>query len=283
MILIADSGSTKTKWVVIDGKEIIHSFETRGLNPYFQTIEETEQRIKIEILPHLQNIKINALHFYGAGCTPEKKDTVKQLFSNHFTATQTIIIESDMVGAARGLCGNEAGIVCILGTGSNSCFYNGKDIIKNISPLGYILGDEGSGAVLGRTLVGDLLKNQLPKGLKEKFLNRYSLTPADIIESIYRKPFANRFLAGLSPFLLENIEIPEIRELVLGSFVSFIERNVKQYDYHNHPVCFVGSIAYYYKSILIEAAHLSGITVKSIEKDPVNGLIQYHSLVNSLT
>lgn len=276
MKLIADSGSTKTKWVVVDREKIIHSFETKGMNPYFQTTEETSKRIEDELLPQIQGMDIEALHFYGAGCTPEKKGIISKLFSDFFASIQTITVDSDMMGAAQGLCGNNAGIVCILGTGSNSCFYNGKDVVMNVSPLGYILGDEGSGAVLGRTLVGDLLKNQLPNGLKEKFLTTYCLTPADIIENVYRKPFANRFLASLSPFLLEHIEIPEVKELVMNNFQSFIKRNVKQYNYGNYPVYFTGSIAYYYKSILAEAALSCDIIIASIEKDPINGLIKYH-------
>ncbi|NDV57382.1 BadF/BadG/BcrA/BcrD ATPase family protein [Bacteroides sp. 519] len=276
MKLIADSGSTKTKWALVDENKRVRSFQTKGLNPYFQTVEEAGQRIKNELLTELGTVAIDALHFYGAGCTPDKKPVVYKLFSDHFPITQTITVESDMMGAARSMCGNNPGIVCILGTGSNSCYYNGNEIVKNISPLGYILGDEGSGAVLGRTLIGDLLKNQLPDGLKEAFLHKYALTPADVIEKVYRQPFPNRFLASLSPFLLEHIDVAEVKELVIRCFKSFIERNVKQYDYLQHPVYFTGSIAWHYKEVLIEAAGQCGVTIESIEVDPVEGLVEYH-------
>lgn len=182
-----------------------------------------------------------------------------------------------MLGAARGLCGHEYGIVCIMGTGSNSCLYNGEKFIANVSPLGFILGDEGSGAVLGKLLVGDLLKNQLGEELKEKFLKKFELTPADIIDRVYRKPFPNRFLASLSPFIAENIQNPGIRSLVKGSFLAFLRRNVMQYEnYQMQKVNFIGSIAYYYKDILTEAVQECGLHMGKIMKAPMEGLIEYH-------
>lgn len=158
-----------------------------------------------------------------------------------------------MLAAARGLCGHEAGIACILGTGSNSCFYNGEEIVNNISPLGFILGDEGSGAVLGKLLVGDILKNQLPPAIKEAFLKQFDLTAPEIIDRVYRQPFPNRFLASLSPFIAQHLEEPGIRQLVLDSFIAFFRRNVMQYDYTQYPVHFIGSVAHCYREILQEA------------------------------
>jgi len=181
-----------------------------------------------------------------------------------------------MLGAARGLSGRNPGIVCILGTGSNSCYYDGDKIVSNVSPLGFILGDEGSGAVLGKRLVGDLLKNQLPAGLKEKFLQEFDLTPALIIERVYRQPFPNRFLASLSPFLLRNMEEPALRSLVFDSFCSFLTRNVMQYGYKQYPVYFIGSIAYHYREILEEAILASGMQSGGIMQNPMEGLVKYH-------
>ena len=163
-----------------------------------------------------------------------------------------------MLAAARGLCGHEAGIACILGTGSNSCFYNGEEIVNNISPLGFILGDEGSGAVLGKLLVGDVLKNQLPPTIKEAFLKQFDLTAPEIIDRVYRQPF------------------PAIRSLVLNSFIAFLRRNVMQYDYKQYPVHFIGSVAHCYKEILQEAAQTTGIQIGKILQSPMEGLIQYH-------
>lgn len=276
MKLIADSGSTKTKWILIENRIAVKSFKTKGMNPYFQTPEEAGEILKNEVLPQIGDEEITAVYFYGAGCTPEKKESVQNTLKIYFPEAREITVESDILGAARGLCGKRAGIVCILGTGSNSCFYNGREIVSNVSPLGYILGDEGSGAVLGRNMVGSLLKNQLPEGLKEKFLEEYNLTPADIIERVYRQPFANRFLASLSPFLSQNINVPEMRQIVLDSFMAFINRNVKQYDYQTYPIFFTGSISYYYHQVVFESASRCDISVISIIKSPIDGLVAFH-------
>ena len=195
----------------------------------------------------------------------------------HLEVKGEVEVSTDMLAAARGLCGHQAGIACIMGTGSNSCYYDGEKIVQNVSPLGFILGDEGSGACLGKLLVGDLLKNQLGAELKEEFLSQYNLTPADIIDRVYRKPFPNRFLASLSPFLAQHIDNPGIRNLVLGSFKAFLKRNVMQYDYNNTPVHFIGSVAFYYQEVLSQAAYETGICLGTILKSPMEGLIAYHS------
>lgn len=277
MILIADSGSTKTNWCLTDKQQLICEIDSAGINPYFQSQEDIRNEIS-KIVSHLkvETNKIEAIYFYGAGCTSEKIEVVRNAIEENFE-TEHIEVGSDLLGAARGICGKEAGIACILGTGSNSCFYNGSEIEQNISPLGFILGDEGSGAVLGKLLVGDLLKNILPTTLKDKFFIQFNLTPAQIIEKVYRQPFPNRFLAGLSPFLAENIHEPAIYQLVLNSFKSFFDRNVKNYDYQNYTVNFVGSVAFHYKNILTEAAKQSDIRLGYIEKSPMNGLINYHT------
>jgi N-acetylglucosamine kinase-like BadF-type ATPase len=191
--------------------------------------------------------------------------------------TPVVEVYTDLLAAARGVCGHNPGIACIMGTGSNSCFYDGQHIVHNVSPLGYILGDEGGGAVLGKLLVGDLLKGMMSEELKDKFLKQFNLTPAQIIDRVYRQPFPNRFLAGLSPFLAENIHEPEIYTLVLNSFKSFIVRNVMKYDYYTWPVHFIGSIAYYYKEILAEAASETGIRMGMVSKSPLQGLVAFHS------
>jgi len=276
MILIADSGSTKSDWCVsAQGKEL-QRITTLGLNPYFISENEIEQEIRLSLLPELQTNTFDALYFYGSGCTPEKIPMMQNVLSKCFQV-ETLDVNSDMLAAARGLSGRNQGIVCILGTGSNSCFYDGEKIVSNVSPLGFILGDEGSGAVLGKLLAGDLLKNQLPAGLKEKFLQEFDLTPAMIIERVYRQPFPNRFLASLSPFLLRNIEEPALRSLVFNSFRSFLMRNVMQYDYRRYPVYFTGSIAFYYREILEKAVLEAGIQLGGIVWQPMEGLVKYHA------
>ena len=276
MILIADSGSTKTDWCLVDNGVLVKQIFTKGTNPFFQTEDEISAEVSENLLPYLDTAKVDAVWFYGAGCAfPEKNEIVRAAIARHLDVP--IEVGSDLLGAARGLCGSQPGIACILGTGSNSCFYDGKEIVSNVSPLGFILGDEGSGAVLGKMLVGDVLKNQLPAALKEEFLARYELTPAIILERVYKKPFPNRFLASLSPFLVEHLDVPEIHTLVLNGFKAFFDRNVKQYDYKQYPVHLIGSLAFYYRSVLQEAAEQTGVRLGTIKQSPMEGLISYHS------
>jgi N-acetylglucosamine kinase-like BadF-type ATPase len=277
MILIADSGSTKTNWCLIEHGQPIKEVFTKGTNPFFQTQKEISNELSASLLPMLPINNFTTIHFYGAGCiNPEKIEIVKSAIASQLQVTNSIEVATDMLGAARALCGHQAGIACIMGTGSNSCYYDGKQIINNVSPLGFILGDEGSGAVLGKLLVGDLLKNQLPTELKTKFLAQYQLTSADIIDKVYRQPFPNRFLASLSPFLAQNLNIPSIHTLVLNSFKAFLLRNVMQYKYQQMPVHFIGSVAFHYQEVLREAAEEMHINLGTILKSPMQGLIEYH-------
>ena len=277
MILIADSGSTKTDWCMAEKRVAIKRIPTKGMNPFFQSEDEMVEEMKHSLLPELDGKRPEAVYFYGAGCAFDKVEIVRRAISRVLSLDMAAIeVNSDMLAAARSVCGHEAGIACILGTGSNSCFYNGKEIEANVSPLGFILGDEGSGAVLGKLFIGDLLKNQLPAGLKEKFLERYQLTPADIIDRVYRKPFPNRYLATLSPFISEHITIPEVRQLVKQSFKAFLVRNVMQYDYQHYAVGFNGSVAWYYRDILEEALSETGLKMGIIIKAPMEGLLKYH-------
>lgn len=274
--LIADSGSTKTEWCIVEPKGVIKQILTKGINPFFQSKEEIDEEIKHSLLPHL-NGTVEDIHFYGAGCTPEKQPEMQEILSGSLPVKGRIEVNSDMLGAARGLCGNTPGIVCIMGTGSNSCFYNGRTITTNVPPLGFILGDEGSGAVLGKLLVGDILKNQMPEVIKEKFMSRFELTQAEIIEKVYRKPFPNRFLASLSPFLAENIQEPEIHALLTNAFQAFFKRNVMQYEYRNYTTHLIGSIAFYYQEIIKEVAKKLNIRIDALVQSPMQGLIQFHT------
>lgn len=279
MILIADSGSTKTHWNVLDRGRVVGEIFTKGMNPFFQTPEEMGREIERTLLPQLNSNRFCEVHFFGAGCIPEKVPIVRNVLKGCLDVSSLIEVDTDMLAAAKASCGRSPGIVCIMGTGSNSCFYDGEKITANVSPLGFILGDEGSGAVLGKLLIGDLLKNQMGEELKEKFLRQYELTPANIIERVYRQPFPNRFLAGISPFLAENIEHPAIHSLVLNAFKSFLTRNVMQFDYTRYKAHFIGSVAYYYKDILEEAAAATGIRTGTIVRNPMEGLRTYYSTV----
>lgn len=276
MILIADSGSTKTDWCIVLNDTLIKRIETKGINPFFQSEEEIRQALTASLLPQLPEGTFNSVHFYGAGCTLEKAPVLRRAIADSLPVVGNIKAHSDMLAAARGLCGHDAGIACILGTGSNSCFYDGREIVSNISPLGFILGDEGSGAVLGKLLVGDVLKNQLPPAIKEAFLKEFDLTAPEIIDRVYRQPFPNRFLASLSPFIARHLDEPALRTLAFNSFIAFLRRNVMQYDYEHFTVHFIGSVAHCYKEILQEAAQETGVRIGKILQSPMEGLIEYH-------
>lgn len=276
MILIADSGSTKTDWTIIKNDKTTQLVTTKGINPFFQTEDDIAHEIESNLLPHLPSQTFDDIYFYGAGCAfDDKIKIVSQAIKKHLTCDE-VVVNSDILAAAHALCGRESGIACILGTGSNSCAYDGTKIIKNVSPLGFILGDEGSGAVLGKLFIGSLLKNQLTKELKEEFLNEYDITIGDIIHRVYREPFPNRFLASISPFIKKHITNSSVHNLVLNSFMDFFQKNVMQYDYKKESVHFIGSVAFHYESILREAAKLKGIKVGQILKSPMQGLIKYH-------
>lgn len=277
MILIADSGSTKTNWCLTENSMVIKHIFTKGINPFYQTEEEITRELELSLIPFLKGLKIDQIYFYGTGCAfPDKIAMVSGALGWHFKNV-SIEVQSDLLGAARSLFIDRKGIACILGTGSNSCLYDGKQIIENVSPLGFILGDEGSGAVLGKTLVADCLKNQLPAALKDKLLNTYELNAQIILENVYKKPFPNRFLAKLTPFLLENIHEPSIYKIVHDSFDAFFVRNVMQYPLENVQVGFVGSIAHYFHDILETVASKRGIAISQVVQNPMDGLVEYHS------
>jgi len=278
MILIADSGSTKTEWCIVKNGAIVQRINTSGINPYFMSSEDIEEELSKTLFPAIKQYTIQHVFFYGAGCAfPEKNKILEDILSSKLKAF--VEVYSDLMGAARSLCGPQPGIACILGTGSNSCLFDGVEILQHISPLGFILGDEGSGAVLGKLLVGDCLKHRLPKPLIEKFMKQYELTPAIILEKVYKQSFPNRFLAGLSRFLWENIQEQSIRNIISGSFHSFFIRNVMYYkDMEKLPIHFTGSIAFYYQEILREVASELDLNIDIITQAPMEGLIQYHTI-----
>lgn len=277
MILIADSGSTKTEWRLIDPHtSIIKYCTTNGINPFYQEVNDIVADLRSQF--SLPNDNISKIHFYGAGCSNRsKKDIVNKALNTYFTISQQAHIESDLLGATRALHGTNPGIACILGTGSNSCYYNGKSIEKNISPLGFIIGDEGSGAVLGKTLLADILKNQLPERVNQLFFSEYKLEPSDMLEHIYKRPFANRYLAQYTKFILKHIDIPEIQQLVITAFDAFIQRNLLQYDQiRDLKLSFIGSVAHYFQSELKIALERHHLQVHQIHQSPIEGLIKYH-------
>ena len=260
---------------ITDNNKII-AVESPGINPYYQSKREISDSLKVNLLPHLTE-EVKEIYFYGAGCTGgEKSDLVREAISEVIKSS-IIEVNSDLLGAARALCGNEAGIACILGTGSNSCYYNGKEIVRNISPLGFILGDEGSGAVLGKRLVADYLKNIMPSPLRLLFEKEYSIATSDVLNRVYRSEFPNRYLSGFAPFLSKNIKDSYCEKLVVSEFQEFITRNVLNYkECREVPVSFTGSVAYYFESQLKMVLQSNGLTLGRIVQHPIGLLADYH-------
>lgn len=280
MKLIVDAGSTKTDWSFCEEGKTVKSVRTQGINPCNMASESIRLIISDELLSEADGIiptDVNGVFYYGAGCaTPSICEEVHTILQTYFPDAN-IEVESDMLGAARALCGHREGIACILGTGSNSCLFNGTDIADQTPSLGYILGDEGSSTALGRHLLSDCLKRQLPEQLTREFMERYHLTKDIIIENVYRQPMANRYMAGFAPFLYEKREIAQIHELLVSCFREFIQRNVMNYHRAWLPINFVGSLAVSFSAELSEAAESLGMSVGTILRSPMEGLIAYHN------
>lgn len=278
MIAIADSGSSKIDWAVIDGPRIAARFTTAGVNPAVMPPEVLREALS-GARTHLEAVgPVRKLWFYGAGCLPELEKPTAALLCETLPAVKEAEVASDLLGAARSLLGREPGIACILGTGSNSCLYNGSVIADNVSPLGFILGDEASGAALGKRFVADVFKRRLPEDVCRGFMERYGLDRAEVIRRVYREPAANRFLASFAPFIKEHLAVAEVRQPVVEAMRSFISRNLSNYAGFGHlPLRFCGSIAANFADCLREAAQAEGCTIDRIEQSPIEGLLKYHT------
>jgi glucosamine kinase len=275
-ILIADSGSSKTEWKIIVNGDPGKSFFSSGINPYFLGSEEIFDLLQKEI-GQLSGKSFSSICFYGTGCNSRSKEDIVRNALKRFASSENIFIASDLLAAARSLCNDEPGIACIMGTGSNSCYYDGMKIVNNIPPLGYILGDEGGGAVLGRKLISGILKKQVPEEVRENFMARYRLSIAEILDNVYTKPFPNRFLGQFAKFLTDNIQVPELKEIVVSSFEDFIRRNILQYPESAYlPVHFTGSIAFHFREILVEQLEINRLVTGDITLSPMEKLVNYH-------
>ncbi len=280
MKLAVDSGSTKTDWGFFNTMEDLRILKTQGINPCHQPIDEIRNIIENELIKNIQGIdpgSVSEVFYYGAGCATETICTQMAAILGEFFPKAVISVDSDMLGAARALCGHAEGVACVLGTGSNSCLFDGKNIVDQVPSLGYILGDEGSSAALGRRLISDCLKRQLPESVSQEFMQRYSLTKDIIIENVYRKPLPSRYIAGFSPFLYEKRNVPEVHKLIIQCFSEFFTRNVINYHKPWLPVHFVGSLANSFSAELTETAESLGMTIGKIEASPMGGLVDYHS------
>ncbi len=306
MILIAESASTKTDWRLIDGKKQIHQYATQGYNPYFQDSHEISESIKSEFLPKLKSTFSHLpsqLFFYGAGCgSDSKKEVVRAALIQNFPLS-IIEINTDLLGAARAMCGSKPGIVAILGTGSNTCYYDGSSIIENITSLGFILGDEGSGAHMGKTFIQSYLNKEMPTDLSARFFDRFKLSTDDILDAVYKKPMPNRFLASFCKFIYQNLKEQFVIDMVAGCFEQFFDKHICKY-YLNpshsppHPpsasspkekgsgnsllgerklkLSCTGSVAYYFSNILKAVAAKKNINIDMITETPIAGLTLYH-------
>lgn len=277
--LIADAGSTKVEWVLLsDEGELLHTVSTPGINALTIDDKELESRLQSVKKQLGQEESLSEIHYYGAGCATA--NICSKLHSGISAVWQagTTNVRSDLLGAARSLLGSERGIACILGTGSNSCLYDGEDISMNVPSLGYILGDEGSGAALGKRLVADAFKGHLPKPIRDKFMKYYEMNLENILEYTYRKPAASRFLASLVPFIKDHLWNPYVYSIVLEEFTSFFKRNVAMYPgARTLPLAFTGSVAYFFSDILEEAAKRQGFSISQVTRNPMPGIIKFHS------
>jgi glucosamine kinase len=276
--LIADSGSTKTDWLVATtGKTPFH-LQSGGLNPFYQTREEISAILEKEVFPYIK-APVDQVFFYGAGCAD--KTTSRPVYDalvDNLPSAEIIEVASDMLAAARGLCFSTPGIACILGTGANNAFYDGTRIVHSIGSLGFWLGDEGSGSYLGKTLLVHFLQNELPKDLHQQFAVTYPGTNRlAVLEKVYRQPFPNRYFATFSHFISKNIQHPFIHQLVGHAFNLFVEKYViKHQEAERYPIHFTGSIAYHYRDILISVLESKGLTAGKIVKSPMEALFDYH-------
>jgi len=277
MILIADSGSTKTDWRLVNGSEQMQSFQTIGFNPYYISEQQILDELSKSALTEIKQ-QVTQVFFYGAGCSSEAKSgEIKQTLGKFFNQAK-VEVDHDLLAAARSVSGKKAGLVAILGTGSNTCFFDGTTIVKNVSSLGYILGDEGSGAHLGKTFIQALLNEEISAELKQQFGEKYQLSLLDILDAVYKKPLPNRFLAQFAPFVLENKQHPQIAAIINACFSQFFEKHICKYEYYQtYPLNMVGSIGFAFKNEIEQVAIHYGVTLGVVIKQPIDGLVKFHA------
>lgn len=275
--LIADSGSTKTEWCLINGKST-KTFYTQGLSPYFLSAEQIEYIIEEELRHKFKKTEPEEIFFYGTGCSnPENVKLVKKAIQKLFPKA-VVSVDHDLMGAAKALCGKEKGIACILGTGSNSCYYNGKTIIKNSPGLGYVLGDEGSGAYLGKKVIQYFLYNTFDADLMDRFRAKFNTNSDKILTAVYKKPLPNRYLASYAIFLAENRGHYMIENIIEDGFNDFFFNHVYKYkESWTLPIHFTGSVAWGFRDVLKEMCSSYELELGRVIKKPMEGLLKFHS------
>ncbi len=276
VILIADSGSTKCAWKLISGTGEMNLLTTNGINPFFRSTESIHEELLRDLLPFTKE-QVDHIFFYGSGIINEEKADVIRFALRQIYPLSKVELYSDVLAASRSIFGTTEGIACILGTGSNACLYDGEKVTAGISPLGFILGDEGSGAVLGKKLLGDYFKEVMPAALRTKFEQKYHLTRDEVLQRVYKTERPNHFLASFAPFLSEEITADYCRHLVKSSLTDFFERNVAKIpDYKTYSIGFVGSVAFYFSEIVREVCADYQMNCILIRQEPMEGLVKYH-------
>jgi N-acetylglucosamine kinase-like BadF-type ATPase len=277
MILIADSGASKTDWRILGQNGAIEQAQSIGYNPYYQPIEQFDKEVREVLVPQVKH-PVKKIFYYGTGCSSDKnRKMIRTALERYFTDAH-IEVWHDLLAAARALCGEDPGIACILGTGSNSCYYDGVRIVENVTSLGYVLGDEGSGAWMGKKIVADYLRKDLPEKLWDHFKKRFQMDRDEILSRVYSQEMPSRFLGSFSHFIFQHLKEPYCYRLVYDGFSEFMEKNVMRYEKYNElKVHFVGSVAFYFSDILRQVANDKGITLKNILESPIAGLTLYHN------
>jgi N-acetylglucosamine kinase-like BadF-type ATPase len=277
MILIADSGSTKTDWRIISDIGEEKEIHTTGINPQYLNTNQIYSIISAGILPQLHDEVPSEIYYYGAGCSSaDRNGVVEEALHRAFPASD-LHVDHDLLAAARALCGNEPGIACILGTGSNSCQYDGEKIIDNIPSLGFLMGDEGSGAYLGKLLIRAYLYRELPYTLVQSLKNKYNLSKDVVLDSVYNAEMPGTYLATFARFLNENRAHPVIHDLIFRNFELFFRRHLSKYEgFNTLPISFVGSIAFHFSDVLREVAAKFNTRIGKILQSPCEGLVSYH-------
>ena len=275
--LIADSGSTKAEWCIVEDRKK-KTIITQGISPYFLSGEQIREILATELLPKMKNIQPDEIFYYGTGCSnPQNIASVRKALKS-ISPNAKIYIDHDLMGAAKALCGDEKGIACILGTGSNSCSFNGKRIIKNSPGLGFILGDEGSGAYLGKKVVQYYLYNTFDEDLMDRFKAKYNTSSVEILDAVYRQPLPNRYLANYAGFLVENRGHFMIENIIEDSFNDFFINHIFKYkESWTQPIHFIGSIAFGFKDVLKNMCNSYEMQLGKVLKNPMEGLIKYHT------
>jgi glucosamine kinase len=278
MIAIVDSGSTKSSWVFVDENNNIQNYRTVGFNPYYQTSDDIYQILQKELIAQLDpSKKVDQVFFYGAGCEADaQRNVVAVALQKAFPQTE-VIVDHDLMAACLAVLGNQEGIACIAGTGSNTCHFDGKNIVKNVHSLGLYLGDEGSGGYLGKILARDYVREALPQSVREKFEAFTTDRSADILDKVYTKPFPNRYLASLAPFVIYNQDEKYLFDLAYESFSLLFQNCVSKYDnYQKLPIRFIGSVAAHLKPVLDRVASEHNVTIDMVVGNPMEALTEYH-------